>query len=136
ALPVLALLCLLAAWSAGQGGALIRALRIPAVLVTSILVVNTLFFPGASDVLVRLGPLAVSREGLAFGLQSAGRVLVAFMASVLFLFTTLADDLLEALVARGVNHRLAFVVLSAVQLVPRMQARVTAILAATQAPGL
>ena len=136
ALPVLALLCLLAAWSAGQGGALIRALRIPAVLVTSILVVNTLFFPGASDVLVRLGPLAVSREGLAFGLQSAGRVLVAFMASVLFLFTTLADDLLEALVARGVNHRLAFVVLSAVQMVPRLRARADSILDAQQARGL
>ena len=36
-----------------------------------------------------LGPLAVTREGLTFGLVSAGRVLVAFLASVAFLFTTL-----------------------------------------------
>jgi energy-coupling factor transport system permease protein len=136
ALPVLASLCLLAAVSAGLGGPLLRALRIPAVLITSILVVNTLFFPGASDFLVRLGPLGVSREGLAFGLQSAGRVLVAFMASVLFLFTTLADDLLESLVSRGVNHRLAFVVLSAVQMVPRLRDRAASILDAQQARGL
>ena len=42
----------------------------------------------------------------------------------------------EALVARGVSHRLAFVLLSAVQLVPRMQARAAAILQAQQARGL
>ena len=72
---------------------------------------------------MRFGPFALSREGLAFGVISAVRLLVVFVASVLFLFTTLADDLLEALVARGVGHRLAFVVLSAVQLIPGMRAR-------------
>ena len=56
--------------------------------------------------------------------------------SVPFLFTTLADDLLEALISRGASHRIAFVVLSAVQIVPRMQARAGAILEAQQARGL
>ena len=46
----------------------------------------------------RSGRSSVTREGLTFGLISAGRILVAFLASVTFLFTTLADDLLEALV--------------------------------------
>jgi len=127
---------LLAAASAGLGGALVRSVRIPLVLVASIVVVNALFFPGGRDVVVALGPFAITREGLSFGLVSAGRLLVAFVALVLFLFTTLADDLLEALVARGVSHRIAFVVLSAVQLVPRMQARASGILAAQQARGL
>ena len=98
-----------------------RAMRIPALLLLSILVVNSLFFPGATDVLASFGPLAITREGLTFGLVSAGRVLVAFLASVAFLFTTLADDLLESLIARGASHRISFVVLSAVQMVPRMQ---------------
>ena len=99
-------------------------MRIPALLLTSIVVVNTFFFPGATDRLVEIGPFAVTREGLTFGLISAGRVLiVAFLALGPFLFTTLADDLLESLVSRGVSHRIAFVVLSAVQMVPRMQAR-------------
>ena len=61
---------------------------------------------------------------------------MAFLASVLFLFTTLADDLLEAMVARGASHRIAFVILSAVQMVPRMQARAGSILEAQQARGL
>ena len=135
-LPVLAVVLVLLAALNGLLGPLVRAMRIPAVLLASILIVNSLFFPGATDVLVSLGPLTVTREGLTFGLISAGRVLVAFLALVLFLFTTLADDLLEALIARGVSHRLAFVVLSAIQLVPRMQARAGAILEAQQARGL
>ncbi len=127
---------LLLAASAGLLRALIRALRIPLVLLASIVVVNALFFPGAVDRLFSIGPLSVTREGLTFGVVSAGRVFVAFLASVLFLFTTLADDLLEALVARGASHRFAFVVLSAVQMVPRMQSRAGSILEAQQARGL
>ena len=135
-LVVLAISLLVVAWTAGLLRPLIRAMRIPAVLLTSILVVNALFFPGATDRLLVLGPLAVTREGLTFGLISAGRVLVAFLASVLFLFTTLADDLLESLIVRGASHRMAFVILSAVQMVPRMQARAGSILEAQQARGL
>jgi len=135
-LPVLLLLVVVIAWSAGLLRPMVRAMRIPAVLLLSILVVNSLFFPGAKDILVSVGPLAITREGLTFGLISAGRVLVAFLASIAFLFTTLADDLLEALISRGASHRISFVVLSAVQMVPRMQGRAGAILEAQQARGL
>ncbi len=136
ALPVLAAGCLVLAAANGLGGSVVRSLRIPALLIASILVVNALFFPGADDVLVALGPLAVTREGLGFGLVTAGRVLVAFVASIAFLQATLPDDLLEALVARGASHRLAWVVLSAVQMVPRLQASAAGILEAQQARGL
>lgn len=125
-----------AALSAGLLRSTVRAMRIPALLLLSILVVNGLFFPGATDKLVTLGPLSISREGLTFGLISAGRVLVAFLVLVLFLFTTLADDLLESLIVRGASYRFAFVVLSAVQMVPRMQERAGSILEAQQARGL
>jgi energy-coupling factor transport system permease protein len=135
-LAALALLVAVAAWTAGLLGALVRSLRIPAVLIGSILVVNALFFPGAEDVVAKLGPIALSREGLTFGTVSASRLLVAFCALILFLFTTLADDILESLVARGASHRIAFVVLSAVQMVPRLQDRAAAILEAQQARGL
>lgn len=136
ALPVMAVGLLVIAWSTGLLRPILRAMRIPALLLTSIVVVNALFFPSATDRLLTVGPLSVTREGLTFGLVSGGRVLVAFLATVMFLFTTLADDLLEALVSRGVGHRIAFVVLSAVQTVPRMQARAGSILQAQQARGL
>jgi energy-coupling factor transport system permease protein len=136
ALPILVLAVVAAGWSAGLLRPMARAMRIPALLLVSILVVNSLFFPGPSEKLVSLGPLSISGDGLAFGLISAGRILVAFLASIVFLFTTLADDMLEALIARGASHRIAFVVLSAVQMVPRMQARAGSILEAQQARGL
>jgi len=132
----LAAVIVAAVWSAGLLRPTARAMRIPAFLLLSILVVNSLFFPGATDKLLTLGPLSVTREGLTFGLISAGRVLVAFLASVAFLFTTLADDMLETLIARGASHRISFVVLSAVQMVPRMQERAGSILEAQQARGL
>jgi energy-coupling factor transport system permease protein len=126
----------LSAWSARLLPQLLRSLRIPAILFTSILIVNALFFPGPAQRLIAIGPVGLSWEGIAFGLVSASRIAVVFLGSVLFLFTTLPDDMLEALVARGVSHRLAFVVLSAVQLVPRLQTRAAAILDAQQARGL
>lgn len=135
-LVVLAVAIVAAAWSAGLLRPMARAMRIPALLLLSILVVNGFFFPGATDKLASLGPLSLSREGLTFGLISAGRILVAFLASVAFLFTTLADDMLETLIARGASHRISFVILSAVQMVPRMQERAGSILDAQQARGL
>ena len=136
ALVPLATALLAIAISAGLGRPLVRSLRIPAVLVLSILLVNALFFPGGTDVLVHVGPLTVTREGLTFGVVSAGRLLVVFVGLMLVLFTTLPDDLIEGLVARGVDHRIAFVMLSAVQSVPRMQDRAARILDAQAARGL
>jgi energy-coupling factor transport system permease protein len=135
-LVVMAVALIVIAWSAGLLRPVLRAMRVPVLLLTSIVVINALFFPGATEKLLTLGPFSVSREGLTFGLISAGRIVVVFLASVTFLFTTLADDLLEALVSRGASHRIAFVVLSAVQMVPRMQARASSILQAQQARGL
>ena len=68
-LPVLAVVIVVAAWSAGLLRPMARAMRIPALLLLSIVVVNSLFFPGATDMLVTLGPLSITREGLTFGLD-------------------------------------------------------------------
>lgn len=136
ALGPIGLVVLVLAAATGLGRSVIRSLRIPAVLVLSILLVNTFFYPGTTDVLGRLGPIAISRDGLGFGVVTAGRVLVAFLASILFLQVTLPDDLLEALIARGASHRIAYVVLSAVQMVPRLRDHAATILEAQQARGL
>ena len=140
-LPPSALLALLAAvWlgavSCGLLGGLLRSSRVGLYLLVSIVVVNAFFFPGGHDFLLALGPIRLTREGLEAGLVGGGRILVVLEALLLFLFTTLADDLLEALVQRGASARLAFVVLSAVQMVPRLQAKAAAILDAQQARGL
>src|SRR5262249_20674457 len=73
---------------------------------------------------------------LAFGLPIAGRVLAAFGITVAFVTSTQPDDLMETMVQRGANPRLAFVVLSAIQAIPRMLQKAGRILEAQQARGL
>jgi energy-coupling factor transport system permease protein len=135
-LPVLVVLVVGAAVATGLLAPTLRSLRIPALLFASILLVNAFFYPGAVERLIPIGPVGLSWEGIVFGLLSAARIFVVFVASILFLFTTLPDDLLEGLVDKGASQRLAFVVLSAIQLVPRLQARAASILDAQQARGL
>ena len=122
ALPVLLGAVVLAAVTTHLLRPLIRSLRIPAVLFASIFLVNAFFYPGDIDRIISFGPVGLSWDGIVFGVLAAARVVV-FVASILFLFTTLPDDLLEGLVDKGASHRIAFVVLSAIQLVPRLQAR-------------
>jgi energy-coupling factor transport system permease protein len=136
ALPVLALGLVAIALSSRLGLQTLRSLRLPALLFGSILVVNALFFPGPVERIFSFGPVGLSWAGIVFGVVSAARIAIVFVTSILFLFTTLPDDLLEALVDKGASHRLAFVVLSAIQLVPRLQGRAAAILDAQQARGL
>ena len=137
ALAPLLVVVVLAGWSAGLLRPMLASLRIPIVLLRVDHPRQRVLLPWRSR---RHRPAraggADQRGPRPSGVISAGRLLVVFLASVLFLFTTLADDILEALVARGVSHRLAFVVLSVVQMVPRMQARAGAILEAQQARGL
>jgi energy-coupling factor transport system permease protein len=136
ALLVPALLLVVIALSSRLGLHTLRSLRLPMLLFGSILLVNAFFFPGPVERIFSIGPVGLSWAGITFGVVSATRVAIVFVTSMLFLFTTMPDDLLEALVDKGASHRLAFVVLSAIQLVPRLQGRATAILDAQQARGL
>lgn len=126
ALPVVAIPLLIVAF---VGAAVTARLGLPfarAVVVGSLVVgipivlLNGLLFPGARDVLLPLGPLAVTREGLEFGLSTAGRLAAALAAATAFGLSTRPDDLMEGLVARGLSPRLAFAMLVALSAIPRL----------------
>jgi energy-coupling factor transport system permease protein len=136
-IPVLILAYLAAGLSAGLGRAYLRAAVVaPLAVILPIIVINGFFYPGSHDALFTVGPLALTAEGLEFGLPIAGRVLAAFGATVAFVISTRPDDLMETLVQRGTDPRLAFVILSAIQAIPRMLAKAGRILEAQQARGL
>jgi len=105
-------------------------------IVVSIVVVNGLFLPGARDFLVSVGPFDLSREGLVLAARTAGRVVAAVAATLAFVSSTRPDDLMEALIERGASPRLAFVVLSTIQMVPRTLDRSARILDAQRSRGL
>jgi energy-coupling factor transport system permease protein len=105
-------------------------------LVASILLVNTFLYPGATDPIVRAGPLAPTWTGLTEAVQAALRV-VAFALSVAVLaLTTETDDLLADLERRGLGRRGVFVIGAAVRMVPRVAERAREITEAQRARGL
>jgi energy-coupling factor transport system permease protein len=66
----------------------------------------------------------------------AGRILVIMGSITLFVLSTRPDHLMIALNQRGVPKTLTYVLVSAIQLVPRFQAKANAILDAQRARGL
>lgn len=105
-------------------------------LLASILIVNTLFFPNAHDVIVRIGPFEPTWTGLQAATQAAVRVIGFACSVLLFGLTTSADDLTADLERRGIGRRATFVVNAAIRTVPRMLARAGEITEAQRARGL
>lgn len=105
-------------------------------IAVSLALVQGLFYPGAANVIVQIGPLILKTEGLVFAFVTATRLLVIAGAGLLVVYSTPPSDLALAMVQSGAPTSLAFVTVSAIQLVPEMQSRAAAILTAQQARGL
>lgn len=126
----------LAAW-AQIGAPLLRtSVLIVLPLAVSLALLQGLFYPGAVNVLLQIGPLALKAEGLRFAFITATRILVIAGAGLLVVYSTPPTDLALAMVQSGAPPSLAYVVVSAIQLIPEMQSRAAAILNAQQARGL
>jgi energy-coupling factor transport system permease protein len=124
------------AWLTGTGPQTARFALATIPLVASILLVNTFLFPGATDVLVRLGPFTATGTGLAAALQATLRVVAFALSVAVFSLTTPTDDLLSDLERRGLDRRAIFVIGSAIATVPRIAERAAEITESQRARGL
>jgi energy-coupling factor transport system permease protein len=136
-----ALLVLLAVLLPGVlAGILPRLLRTALLLslpiAVSVLVVNLFFFPAGREVLLELGPIRATAEGLEFAIETLARIGAISGAITLFYLTTPPSELVLDLERRGVAPRIAFVIIASVQTVPAMVERAAAITAAQRARGL
>jgi energy-coupling factor transport system permease protein len=102
----------------------------------SALIVNVFFFPGGETVLLRIGPIVATAEGLGFAIEILFRILAISGAVTLFYLTTRPSDLVVDLERRGISPRAAFVANASVQTVPAMVERAAQITAAQRARGL
>lgn len=105
-------------------------------IIASIIVINLFLFPGATDPIIRVGPLAPTWSGLVFGLQVTLRLLAMSLALALVYLTTDVDDLLADLERRGVGRRGIFVVGAGLETVPRTIERAAEIVDAQRARAL
>jgi len=127
----------LPALAAGVLRALVRtSLLLTLPIAISALVVNLFFFPGGHQVLLRLGPITATAEGLEFALEILVRIMAISGAITLFYLATRPQDLVVDLERRGVSARVAFVANASVQTVPAMVERAQQIAAAQRARGL
>ena len=122
------------------GGVALRLLRTSLLLslpiAISALLVNLFFYPEGVTVLIRIGPITATAEGLGFALELLARIGAISGAITLFYLTTPPGELVLDLERRGVSPRIAFVALASVQTVPAMVERAMTITAAQRARGL
>jgi energy-coupling factor transport system permease protein len=115
-------------------GGLSLRLVLPTALV--LCVAQGLFFPGAKTVLWQWGWLSVKAEGLVFAAAISARLWVLLTAMALLTLTTSPGALMIDLTQRGLPATIAYLVVSAVQVIPQMRARAENIAAAQRARGL
>jgi len=134
---LVAVAVIIPAFAAGVLGRLVRtALLLSLPIAVSAFLVNLFFLPGAETVLLRIGPITATAEGLAFALEILARILAISGAITLFYLTTRPADLVVDLERRGISPRVAFVANASVQTVPAMVERAGQITAAQRARGL
>lgn len=122
---------------AGVAGRLARtALLLALPIALSAFLVNVFFFPGGEQVLLRIGPITATAEGLGFAFEIMARIMAISGAVTLFYLTTRPADLVLDLERRGVSPAVAFVANASVQTVPAMVERAAQITAAQRARGL
>jgi energy-coupling factor transport system permease protein len=105
-------------------------------LAISALIVNVFFFPGGTTVLLTIGPIRATAEGLALAVEILARVAAISGAITLFYLTTRPADVVVDLERRGVSPRVAFVANATVQTVPAMVTRAQTIVDAQRSRGL
>jgi energy-coupling factor transport system permease protein len=118
------------------GRSLVPFLLVTVPLLVSIVLVNTLSYPGATDTIAQIGPFNATWTGLQVALFSALRIVAFAVAVGVFALTTTVDALLSDLERRGLGRRPIFVIGAAIGMVPRMIDRAREITDAQRARGL
>ncbi len=94
------------------------------------------FFAQGTHVLLTLGPFSLKAEGLWIAAILTSRLLVGLGAATLLMLTTRPDHLMQSLVQRGLPGQLAYIVVTALQIIPGFQARAQSILDSQRSRGL
>ena len=101
----------------------------------SLFIIQGLFWTGGT-VVQQLGPFSVKAEGLWFATRATGRIIIAVSGFLLLSYATRSDELMLALNQKGLPNRIAYVILSTLQIIPRFQHKANTILDAQRSRGL
>ncbi|OGO11470.1 MAG: hypothetical protein A2Y93_09240 [Chloroflexi bacterium RBG_13_68_17] len=125
----------LAAWAQILPRFLRTCVRVVWPFALSLFPIQGLFAEG-THILFSLGPFSLKAEGLRIAAFLTVRLLVGLGAATLLMLTTRPDHLMQSLVQRGFPGQLAYIVVTALQIIPGFQARAQAILDSQRSRGL
>lgn len=101
-----------------------------------LILLQTLFYPYGDTILFRVWFLEGTLEGLRHGYILASRLGVLVGAFTLMLLTTHPSTLMRDLTRRGLPGAIAYIITSAFQIAPEVEARASRIIDAQRARGL
>lgn len=131
------LLAMLLLWRAGLAWQAARTVfRLLALLAGALFLVHGFFNPQNQTTLLKLGPLSIGQEGLAFAALILIRLAATLAASLLLMVSTHPAHLVQALAEAGLPYGLAYLLGSPLILLPQIAGRVQSIQAAQHARGL
>ena len=105
-------------------------------LIASIIIVQGFFHPDRMTVLFEIGPIAIYKEGFLIAFLITLRVVNMVAAFGVLILTTKPDDLVEALMQKGMSPKFGYVLLSVLQIIPQMVALTGKITDAQRARGM
>ncbi|WP_033828854.1 energy-coupling factor transporter transmembrane component T family protein [Bacillus andreraoultii] len=105
-------------------------------LIISLVIIQGLFRPDNVTPLFEIGPITFYKEGLSFGLLLMMRVVNLLCAFGVLILTTKPDEMIEALIKRGMSPKIGYVIGSVLQLIPQMSATIGTIKDAQRSRGL
>lgn len=112
------------------------ALRLIVPACAFLFVMQSLFLPNGLTVLAEWGGVRLTQESLWAAASNASRVLWMVSAFTLFMLTTHPADLMSDLGRRGLPHPLVYVLISTLNVLPHLNNKAQAIMAAQRARGL
>ncbi|WP_252502322.1 energy-coupling factor transporter transmembrane protein EcfT [Sporosarcina sp. Marseille-Q4943] len=105
-------------------------------LIVSIIIVQGFFHPDRATVLFEVGPIPIYKEGFSIALLITLRVVNMVASFGVLILTTKPDDLVEALLQKGMSPKFGYVLLSVLQIIPQMAALTGKITDAQRARGM
>jgi energy-coupling factor transport system permease protein len=111
-------------------------LRVVVPIAIPLVAIQSLFNPIGRTVLFNIGPLAVKEEGLEFAISVVSRLVALVAAYFLLTLAVHPRDLVTTLESRGMSPRIGYLILSTMQLIPRIQQTTETILDAQRSRGL
>ncbi|MEP7190435.1 MAG: energy-coupling factor transporter transmembrane component T [Roseiflexaceae bacterium] len=128
---------LLLAYTGGIMGSFLRPVLLGLLpIVVSLFVIQGILFPPPGATPLPIGPITLTREGLALAFLISTRLLTFTSAILLLLRTTHPADLVFALTERGLPRSIGYILLVTIQIAPDMISRAVAIVEAQRSRGL